>query len=177
VKPAVVRFYFDADILGSGRLIAGLRADCTYPGDSGAVIHRRERPLCLVASTDVPDQDWIPLVADAGYFPVPACVVFARKVTPDDAQSMRCEAEIWRGPTGGPFDRSIASLTDTGDAGFASPLRRPDRFRPAERADPSAGMHRRSDRGFKRCRRPSENSAIGRRAGRLVERLLERGRA
>ena len=55
------------------------------------------------------------------FFPVPSCVVFARKVAPDDAQSMRSEAEIWRGPTGGPFDRSITSLTDTGSGDFASP--------------------------------------------------------
>jgi len=43
VKPAVVRFYFDADILGLGRLIASLRTDCTYPGDTGAVIIRASR--------------------------------------------------------------------------------------------------------------------------------------
>ncbi len=80
MKPAVVRFYFDADILGLGRLIAGLRADCTYPGDSGAVIHRRERPPCLVASTNVPDQDWIPLVADAGYLIVTRDRLISRRV-------------------------------------------------------------------------------------------------
>lgn len=67
MKPAAVRYYFDADILGLGRLVASLRPDCTYPGDSGAVIHRRERPPCLVESPDISDQDWIPLVADAGY--------------------------------------------------------------------------------------------------------------
>jgi len=44
VKPADIRFYFDADILGLAKLIAGLRADVTYPGDSGAVIHGRTRP-------------------------------------------------------------------------------------------------------------------------------------
>jgi len=55
------------------------------------------------------------------FFPVPSCVVFARKVAPDDAQSMRSEAETWRGPTGGPFDRSTTSLTDTGSGEFASP--------------------------------------------------------
>lgn len=31
MKPAEVRFYFDADILGLGKLISGLRPDCTYP--------------------------------------------------------------------------------------------------------------------------------------------------
>ncbi|GEL16931.1 hypothetical protein [Pseudonocardia asaccharolytica] len=34
-KPATVRFYFDADVLGLGlaHQIAGLRPDATYPGD------------------------------------------------------------------------------------------------------------------------------------------------
>ena len=85
MKPAVVRFYFDADILGLGKLIAGLRADCTYPGDSGAVIHRRERPPCLVASTDVADQDWIPLVADAGYLIVTRDRLIGRRVAESQA--------------------------------------------------------------------------------------------
>lgn len=31
MKPADVRFYFDADILGLAKLIAGLRSDVTYP--------------------------------------------------------------------------------------------------------------------------------------------------
>ena len=80
MKPAVVRFYFDADILGLGRLIATLRSDCTYPGDRGAVVHKRERPPCLIASTDTPDQDWIPLVADAGYLIVTRDRLIRRRV-------------------------------------------------------------------------------------------------
>lgn len=38
VKPAEVRFYIDADILGVGHVLAGLRPDVTYPGDPGAVV-------------------------------------------------------------------------------------------------------------------------------------------
>jgi hypothetical protein len=38
VKPAVVRYYFDADILGLAKVVAGLRTDITYPGDPGVVI-------------------------------------------------------------------------------------------------------------------------------------------
>ena len=67
MKPAVVRYYFDADILGLGKVIARLRADSTYPGDIGDVIHKRVRPPCLVTSTDTPDEDWIPEVTAAGY--------------------------------------------------------------------------------------------------------------
>lgn len=63
MKPAVVRFYFDADVLGVGRLIAGLRSDCTYPGDPGATVHKRARPACPVISPTEDDEAWIPIVA------------------------------------------------------------------------------------------------------------------
>lgn len=67
MKPAVVRYYFDADILGLGKIVARLRSDSTYPGDVGDVIHKRVRPPCLVASPDTADEVWIPRVAAAGY--------------------------------------------------------------------------------------------------------------
>ena len=35
IKPALVRFYFDADVLGLAKVIDKLRADITYPGDAG----------------------------------------------------------------------------------------------------------------------------------------------
>jgi hypothetical protein len=44
--PATVRFYIDADILGLGKLLAGLRSDVTHPGDPGATI-KAEEPTCL----------------------------------------------------------------------------------------------------------------------------------
>lgn len=34
-KPATVRFYFDADVLGSAKTVVTLRSDVTYPGDPG----------------------------------------------------------------------------------------------------------------------------------------------
>jgi hypothetical protein len=37
-KPATVRFYFDADILGLAKVVAPLRYDATYPGDPGGVV-------------------------------------------------------------------------------------------------------------------------------------------
>jgi hypothetical protein len=42
-KAAKVRFYIDADIRGLGIVLAGLRYDVTYPGDPGALIHKRQR--------------------------------------------------------------------------------------------------------------------------------------
>jgi hypothetical protein len=32
-RPATVRFYFDADVLGVAKVVAALRSDVTYPGD------------------------------------------------------------------------------------------------------------------------------------------------
>jgi hypothetical protein len=66
-KPADVRFYFDADVLGVAKVLAQLRPDITYPGDPGATIHRRERPPCPIASTATLDTEWIQIVADAGW--------------------------------------------------------------------------------------------------------------
>lgn len=66
-KPATVRFYFDADLLGLAKVVAALRADCTFPGDPGAVIHRRHRPPCPITSPATKDRDWIPEVTERGW--------------------------------------------------------------------------------------------------------------
>lgn len=66
-KPADVRFYFDADVLGVAKVLAQLRPDITFPGDPGAIIHRRERPPCPVSGPEVPDTQWIPVVAREGW--------------------------------------------------------------------------------------------------------------
>ena len=66
-KPADVRFYFDADVLGLAKVIARLRPDATYPGDRGATIHRRERPPCPITTAATPDSEWIPAVASEGW--------------------------------------------------------------------------------------------------------------
>jgi len=67
VKPAQVRFYVDADILGLGKVLAGLRTDVTHPGDPGLVLHRRHRAACPVTSPRAEDPEWIPVVAAAGW--------------------------------------------------------------------------------------------------------------
>jgi hypothetical protein len=67
VKAAEVRFYVDADLLGVGHVLAGLRSDVTYPGDPGAVIHKRQRPPCPIASPAVKDHESIPEVARRGW--------------------------------------------------------------------------------------------------------------
>lgn len=66
MKNATVRFYFDADVLGLAKVLAGLRYDITYPGDPGAVIHKHQRSACPIRPTDH-DIDWIPRVAKAGW--------------------------------------------------------------------------------------------------------------
>jgi PIN like domain len=66
-RAAQVRFYVDADIRGLGLILAELRYDLTYPADPGALIHKRQRPPCPIASPDVLDEDWIPAVAARGW--------------------------------------------------------------------------------------------------------------
>lgn len=66
-KPATVRFYFDADLLGLAHVVAVLRSDATYPGDPGAVIKRRERSACPIADPATKDDVWIPQVASLGW--------------------------------------------------------------------------------------------------------------
>lgn len=58
-----VRFYVDADILGLAKVMALLRWDLTYPGDPGGTVKRHARPACPIATTDVDDDQWIPVVA------------------------------------------------------------------------------------------------------------------
>ncbi|MGH8904509.1 MAG: hypothetical protein ACRDYA_23210 [Egibacteraceae bacterium] len=62
-----VRYYIDADTLGLAKILAALRIDVTYPGDPGGTIKQRKRPPCPVTSTAVPDDQWIPIVARAGW--------------------------------------------------------------------------------------------------------------
>jgi hypothetical protein len=66
-RPAIIRFYFDADVLGLAKLIVSLRHDVTYPGDPGGVVHRRERPPCSITSPATADEDWIPETARQGW--------------------------------------------------------------------------------------------------------------
>jgi hypothetical protein len=53
-------------MLGLGKLLASLRPDVTYPGDLGAVVHRRARPPCAVSSPRAKDTEWIPIVSRQG---------------------------------------------------------------------------------------------------------------
>jgi PIN like domain len=66
-RAAQVRFYVDADIRGKGLTLGGLRNDVTYPAGPGAFIHKRQRPACPIATVDVLDEDWIPVVAARGW--------------------------------------------------------------------------------------------------------------
>jgi hypothetical protein len=66
-KPAIVRFYFDADVLGLAKILVTLRSDVTYPGDPGGVVHRRARPACPVTSPATDDTVWIPETARHGW--------------------------------------------------------------------------------------------------------------
>ena len=66
-KPAAVRVYLDADVLGLAKLVCLERADFTYPGDPGGRIKKRERPPCLINDPGTKDSIWIPIVAARGW--------------------------------------------------------------------------------------------------------------
>lgn len=66
-RPIAPRFYFDADVLGLAKLICQERADCTYPGDPGGRIKKRQRPPCVVTTPSAKDPVWIPAVAAQGW--------------------------------------------------------------------------------------------------------------
>lgn len=85
MRPATVRYYFDADILGLGKVIAALRPDATFPGDPGAVVRRRQRPPCVIPSSDIDDVDWIPRVAADGMIAISRDSNIARRVAEVEA--------------------------------------------------------------------------------------------
>jgi len=63
-KPAAVRFYVDADVLGLAKILVQMRPDITYPGDPGGIVKgRRIRPPCPITDPSTPDRVWIPETA------------------------------------------------------------------------------------------------------------------
>lgn len=60
MRPAEIRFYIDADLLGLAHVLVRLRADVTYPTDPGGIKFKRERPACPVKTPRTPDDEWTP---------------------------------------------------------------------------------------------------------------------
>lgn len=89
-KPAEVRFYFDADVLGLAKVVASLRSDATFPGDEGAMVHKRQRPACPIANPTT-DEVWIPEVAELGW------LIVTRDSRIQDHPA-EIEAVRWAGP-------------------------------------------------------------------------------
>ena len=58
LRAAQVRFYVDADILGLGKILGGLRNDVTFPATLEPSSTGGTGPP--IASPDVLDTDWIP---------------------------------------------------------------------------------------------------------------------
>ena len=85
MRQATVRYYFDADVLGLGKVVAALRPDATYPGDPGDVVHRRQRPPCAISSADVDDVDWIPRVAADGMIAISRDAQISRRIAEVEA--------------------------------------------------------------------------------------------
>jgi PIN domain-containing protein len=52
--------------LGLAKLLVQVRNDVTYPGDPGGVLHKRQRPACVITDPGTHDSVWIPQVAAKG---------------------------------------------------------------------------------------------------------------
>ncbi len=68
IRPAEIRYYFDADVLGLGKILANTRTDTTYPGDPGGPFKgRRYRLPCPITDPETDDDVWIPETAQQGW--------------------------------------------------------------------------------------------------------------
>lgn len=67
MKEALVRYYFDADILGLAKMVSKLRPDVTFPGDPGGVVHKKQRGPCPITDDATEDREWIPIVSSEGW--------------------------------------------------------------------------------------------------------------
>jgi hypothetical protein len=62
-----IRFYVDADLLGVAKVLVGVRADVTHPGDPGGMgLDGLPRAACPIAP-GAKDAIWIPKVAALGW--------------------------------------------------------------------------------------------------------------
>jgi hypothetical protein len=67
-KPAIVRYYVDADVLGLAKILTQVRSDVTYPGDPGGPVKGgRIRAPCPITDTGTDDEIWIPETARQGW--------------------------------------------------------------------------------------------------------------
>lgn len=67
-KPAIVRYYVDADVLGLAKILTQVRSDVTYPGDPGGPVKGgRIRAPCPITDTGTDDETWIPETARQGW--------------------------------------------------------------------------------------------------------------
>lgn len=67
-KPAIVRYYVDADVLGLAKILVQIRSDVTYPGDPGGPVKGgRVRAPCTINDTSTEDAQWIPETARQGW--------------------------------------------------------------------------------------------------------------
>ena len=63
-RPALVRYYVDADLLGVAKILVQLRGDVTYPGDPGGPVKGgRVRAACTITDPATLDGVWIPETA------------------------------------------------------------------------------------------------------------------
>lgn len=59
-------WYLDEDVLGLAEMLARAKLPVTWPGDDGRRQWGRDQEPSPVREREVPDEEWIPVVANAG---------------------------------------------------------------------------------------------------------------
>lgn len=60
-------WYFDEDVIGVAKVLAAAKVAVTWPGDDGKRTSQRlSQPPGPVPASGLPDEEWIPVVAQAG---------------------------------------------------------------------------------------------------------------
>jgi hypothetical protein len=93
-KPAIVRYYVDADVLGLAKILVQVRGDVTYPGDpGGSVKGGRVRAPCTITQVDTDDEIWIPETARQGGLSSPG--IATSKTTGPRSKPCVPAAPVW----------------------------------------------------------------------------------
>ncbi len=67
-RPAKIKFYVDADVLGLAKFLMLVRTDVTYPGDPGGLQRDgRRRAPCPITDPGASDESWIPATSRQGW--------------------------------------------------------------------------------------------------------------
>jgi len=88
------RWYVDADTLGLAHILAQVRPDVTYCGDSGERRKFPDLPACEIQDTETDDAVWIPTVTRAGLAIITRDIHIWRRIHEKDVV-LSCAAQVF----------------------------------------------------------------------------------